>query len=200
MAKLPAPPPDWFVKMNYGDLARLDARGWLNEVQRCAHLVKEAEKRVAGEPLFAEEWSGILDEELERGAIPGFIGPPVVEVVERADQATLKAIERPALILKVWLGATDAQIIEELEAALRKAREDYRSPIRKPGPPALNSTFDSTVFDRWQRRKVVHLAKLIDWRSRQPEGARPSKADFGRWLFGDFADPNKEIDTAYQEL
>ncbi len=200
MARTNAPAPAWFVEKNYGYLGNLDARGWLYELQRWAHLIKEAERRATGEPLFADEWRDILGEDLDRGATPGFLNPPVIEVVDKADQATLRAIEKPALIVKVWLGATDARITEEFEAALRKAREDWPSPVKKPGPRAWNDKFDDVVFTRWRAKQLAPLADLIDWRSCQPEGARASNADFGRWLFAQYGDPSKEVFGAFRAL
>jgi hypothetical protein len=51
-----AEPPDWFVAKDYGYLRALEAKGWMNELQRCAHLNSEAAKKKAGETTYLEEW------------------------------------------------------------------------------------------------------------------------------------------------
>jgi len=68
------------------------------------------------------EWESIGDKGWTETAVPSFIGPPAVEIVEKADQATLPRIEQPALILKVYLPAPDGKIIEEFKRALQNAR------------------------------------------------------------------------------
>jgi hypothetical protein len=130
MVKTLAPPPDWLAQNDYKYLRYLDARGWLHELQKCHRKLLDSRKREAGEPTFREEWGAILGEAAEE-LVPGFLGPPVVEVVEKADQATLRKIEKPMLILQVWLGANDLQIIDTFKEILRKARETHPRPSLK---------------------------------------------------------------------
>jgi hypothetical protein len=189
--------PDWFPKRDYGYLRGLNAAGWLRELERCAHLESEAAKRAAGKQSFEEEWKDILDEEIAAGCTPAYIGPPTVEVVDNANQADLYAIERPMLILQVWLGATDAEIMSAFEKELRKAREQHPSPVRKPGPQALNGIIGETEFARWQNHKIIEISELLGWGSQ--EGREIRNADLGRWLFEDHADPDKAAHEALNE-
>lgn len=80
-------------------------------------------------------------------AHPAFIGPPAVRTVDMADQSTLHALERPSLLVQVYLSAPDGVIIEEFKKALRPARQSVPSPVSKPGPAALSlSGFLSSLF------------------------------------------------------
>jgi hypothetical protein len=178
-------------------LRRLDADGWLRELERCAHSACEVEKRAAGEPTFEEEWKGILDDEIAAGFVPCFLGPPPVEVVDKANQADLHAIERSMLILQVWLGATDAEIMSAFKKELRKAREQHPSPVRKPGPQGLSGTIGEAEFARWQNHKIIEISELLGWGSQ--EGRAVSNADLGRWLFEKHSDPDKAAHEALKE-
>jgi hypothetical protein len=178
--------PAWFTSAKYDYLRALDAAGWLKELERCAHLVHRAKMREDGEP-FEKEWGGIIGEEIAAGYVPQFIGPPPVEVVDKADQANFATIEQPMLIVQVWLGATDADIIAGFEKELRKARKEHPSILKKPGPQALSARFGQAEFDRWRRHRIVEVIELIDWASRR--GEKITKADLGRWLFADEDDP-----------
>jgi hypothetical protein len=190
--------PDWFVARDYRYLRDLEANGWLKELLRCAHLNNEAARKKVGETTYLEEWEDIVGKELTDGFVPGFIGPPPVEVVEKADQAALHAIERPALIVQVWLGATDADIMAAFERVLRDARKTHPSPLKKRGPSATTGRFGKTEFDRWQTHKIVEISELFEWAAR--EGVKITNADLGRWLFAGYADPDKAAYDAQEVL
>jgi hypothetical protein len=160
-------------------------------------LAREAEKRAGEKPTLKEEFAGILDDEIAAGFVPCFIGPPPVEVVDKANQADLYAIERPTLIVKVWLGATDAEIMSAFEKELRKAREQHPTPVRKPGPQALKGIIREAEFARWRNHKVVEISDLLDWGAR--EGCAVSNAGLGRWLFEKHSDPDKAAHEALKE-
>lgn len=190
--------PGWFVAKDYGYLRALKANGWLHELQRCAHLNSEAARKNAGEPTFLEEWGGVVGKELADGFVPAFIGPPPVEVVEKADQADLREIERPALLVQVWLGATDAEIMATFKQVLREARKIHASALKKRGPSATTGRFGKTEFGRWQARKIVQISELLEWAAM--EGVTVTNADLGRWLFAKYADPDKAAYDARELL
>ena len=167
----------------------LDAAGWLRELQRCAHLASEAEKREAGEPTFEEERESIFHGQIPDGFIPSYIGPTIVQAVDEVAPESLGALKKHMLILQVWLPAADADIMAAVEEELRRARKRYPSQIKKPGPQALTGTIGQTEFHRWTRHKIVEISELFDWGSR--EGRALSNADLGRWLFSDRKDPDK---------
>jgi hypothetical protein len=91
-------PPDWFAAKNYSYLRDLDAAGWLKTLAYCAFLKRKAEGLCAAATTFEEEW-GFLTME----AIPGWVGLPPVQPVDRADQAEMHACSQPVLILEVYL-------------------------------------------------------------------------------------------------
>ena len=180
MVKRYEAPPGCFLKKDYGYLRDLDATGWLRTLQVCLRKLDDAAKRDAGAQTFEEEWGDLPVEDVS-ALLPGFIGPPVVYVVEKADLTALDAIEKPAMLVQVYLRATDSLIIKEFKKALADARKKHPAPVRKRGPKAPNGKFDKLVFDRWIANQIVQLADLIDWRSREKQ--RTKDADFGRWLF-----------------
>jgi hypothetical protein len=192
-------PPEWFRDRlkEYKRLSKLDASGWLVELARCARLHRDTEARFSSRPTFSEEWGWAAEPLLEERWGPGFIGPPAIEVVQEASQASLRALEKPALIVKVYLGATDQDIVAGFKEALRAARRFVPSPVKKPGPQTLDASFSKTVFARWVTNKIVQLCELEEWRSKLPKDARPSNADFGRWLFSRYADPDRRVSEAF---
>jgi hypothetical protein len=102
--------------------------------------------------------------------------------------------------VKVYLRATDQDIVAGFKKALRAARRSVPSPVKKPGPQTLDASFSKTVFARWARNKIVQLCELAEWRSRLPTKERPSDADFGRWLFPARDYPDKLIFDAFFTL
>jgi hypothetical protein len=141
-------PPDWFRGTNYDYLGDLDAAGWLRTLKACLRKLDDAAKRDAGEPTFEEEWGPVLREHgIDVGAVlPGFVGPPVVNVVEKVDLSTLRALEKPAMLVLVYLRATDSTILRQFKKALAETRKKYPPPVKKPGPPGPSGKFDKVVF------------------------------------------------------
>jgi hypothetical protein len=192
-------PPEWFKVKDYSYLNSLDASGWLRELERCAKHMSDVVARSRNEVGVRVEWDW-LDPGWTDNAGLGFIGAPAVEVVDKADQATLSALEKPALIVVVSLRATDNDIIEGFKKALLEARRDSPGPARKPGPEALNAKFDKTIFGRWIRHRIVQLCELAEWRSKLDGKDRPTDADFGRWLFEGRDYIDKLISDAFRML
>ena len=191
----------WLAARDYSYLLTLDAVGWLKELEQCAHLESETARRKAGKPTFAEEWKlrgkdekGLLDDQLAAGFVPGFIGPPPVEVVDKADQADLHALERPALIVQVWLRATDADIVAAFKQELREARKKHPSALTKRGPKATTGRFGKTEFKRWQTHKIVEISELYEWAA--SEGVTLTNAALGRLLFAHGDNPDKAAHIA----
>jgi hypothetical protein len=175
--------PEWFKAKDYSYLNSLDASGWLRELERCARILNDTLARLDGRPDLHEEWDWIGEPGWTNNAGVAFIGAPAVQVVDKAAQADLSALEKPALIVVVSLRATDHDIMKGLKKALLEARRDSPGPARKPGPEALNAKFDKTIFGRWIRHRIVQLCHLMEWRSKLDKRDRPTDADFGRWLF-----------------
>jgi hypothetical protein len=175
--------PEWFKAKDYSYLSSLDASGWLLELEKCARLFNDTLARLDGRPDLREDWDWIGKPGWTDNARVAFIGAPAVRIVDKADQASLSDLEKPALIMMVSLRATDHDIIECLKKALRDARRDTPGPASKPGPQALSAKFDKTIFGRWFRHRIVQLCDLAEWRSKLDEKDRPKNADFGRWLF-----------------
>jgi hypothetical protein len=187
-------PPKWFKSKDYSYLFKLTVAEWLHELQRCNHLL-------SGDDLT--EWESIGPKEdvgWTKKMMPAFIGPPVVQIVNKADQAELLALEKPALIVQVYLAAPDGTIIEEFKKALRAARRDLPEPVKKPGPQATRAQFTKQHFTRWQNHRIVALCELDAWRRTLPENERPRDADFGRWLFPTYADTDKTLADARKTL
>jgi hypothetical protein len=175
-------PPDRFKAKDYSYLNNLDASGWLRELERCAKLMSDVAARSRNEVGVRVGWDW-LDPGWTDNAGFGFIGAPAVRIVDKADQANLSNLEKPALIVMISLRATDHEIMKGFKKALLDARRDAPGPASKPGPQALNAKFDKTIFGRWIRHRIVQLCDLAEWRSRLDEKDRPRDADFGRWLF-----------------
>jgi hypothetical protein len=187
-------PPEWFERRDYSYLSGLTAAGWLHELQRCSHLC-------IGNDL--SEWKSIGSEDKgdwTKNLMPAFIGPPVVQVVERADQSALRALEKPALIVQVYLAAPDGVILKEFQNVLRAARQAVPGPVKNPGPQTVHTEFSGRHFARWLNHKVVELCELDTWRRTLPENERPLDADFGRWLFSTYSDPDKTLADARKTL
>jgi len=183
-------PPDWFRNKDYGYLLKLDVAGWLRELDRCSGLgVDLSEWESVGEPGWTDN------------VYPAFIGPPAVRVVDKADQSTLHALEQPSLLVQVYLNAPDGVIIEEFKKVLRSARQSVPSPVSKPGPTALSGKFTETQFTSWIKHRIVELCELEAWRAKLPEDeAKPRNADFGRWHFPAYTDPDKAVVQARKVL
>jgi hypothetical protein len=198
MARTCDPPPPRFLEKDYGYLRGLDAAGWLGTLQECLRKLDDAAKRDAGAPTFEEEWGPMLRElgKDVSSLLPGFVCPPVVHVVEKADLSALIAIEKPAMLLQVYLRATDSLIIKEFKKALAEARKKHPAPAKRPGPWAPNGKFDKLVFDRWITNQIVPLADLIDWGSRE----KVKNPVFGRWLFPERDDEHKLMHRARKTL
>ena len=97
-------PPEWLKKKDYRYLRNLNAAGWLAELQRCAQLQN---------PIDLREWDAIGEPDWTKNVAPAYIGPPAVQVVDRADQSVLDALEKPALIVQINLRAPDGVIMEQ---------------------------------------------------------------------------------------
>jgi hypothetical protein len=189
-------PPDWFNEQRYHYLRNLDARGWLAQLERCKMLRGRVSLR---------QWESVGEKGWTKKYVPAFIGPPVVEIVERADQATLHEIEKPAFFAKVYLRAPDGIIIKEFEKALKEARRSVPAPVKKPGPRGAGPQFTRTEFSRWLDYRIVELCELEDWRRKlRRKKAReriPTDADLAHWLFSPrYANPRKQIIAARQTL
>ncbi len=190
--------PQWFLQKDYSYLKNLTPSGWHTELGHCVKRLENIRRQNAGEPSYECMWRQILGEDVD---LPLAWPPtPAVEVVESADQATLHAIERPALILKINLRAANADIMCEVKKAIEAARQQFPSLLKVPGPPTLNATFDAQVYSRWVRHKIVELSELEEWRVCNPEGNEFRRADVGEWLFENYADPDKEVSTAFNVL
>ena len=98
------------------------------------------------------------------------------------------------------MNAPDGVIIEEFKKALRSARQSVPSPVTKPGPAGFSAKFTETEFIRWIKHRIVELCELEAWRAKLPEDSRPTSADLGRWLFPNYADPDKEVVEARRAL
>jgi hypothetical protein len=110
----------------------------------------------------------------------------------------LHRIERPALILQIYLNAPDGVILTEFKKALRLARREVPAPVSKPGRKTADAKFSSRHFTRWLNRRIVELCEIDAWRRELKDG--PTDADLGRWLFPNYADPSKEVATARNVL
>jgi hypothetical protein len=176
-------PPDWFNDKRYAYLRGLRLSQWQYEIQRCRWLIQEAQPG---------GWK-------ERPSVPSYIGPPTVQLIPKGNM-TLHRLEKPALI--VQLEAPDGILVEEFKKALKLARVKYPAPVTKPGPKSSNAEFTRTQISTWLSYKIVPLAELDNWRMelRTQNGATPTDADFGRWLFHEWAQPGKEIVTARRVL
>jgi hypothetical protein len=183
-------PPDWFLKTDYRYLRDLDAAGWLHVLQLCNALQQKVD---------VSEWEPIGEPGWTKNFIPAFIGPPAVQIVDKADQLALHPIEKPALIIQVALRAPDAVIIDEFKKALRLVRRSVPSPARTRGSKTAFASFRNMHFAAWMNRKIVQLCQLEAWRDKLKE-ARPSDADMGRWLFSRYANPRKELVNARKTL
>jgi hypothetical protein len=182
-------PPIWFANKDYRYLSTLTAPGWLHELLWCNHLYSGGD--VAWESTGPNRTKTMM---------PAFIGPPVVRIVNKADQAELLALEKPALIVQIYLGAPDRIIIEEFEKALRAARRDIPDVVKNPGPRATRARFTAHHFSRWQSHRIVELCELHAWRQTLTENERPRDADFARWLFSKYADADKTLADAWKTL
>jgi hypothetical protein len=159
LMKIRPPPPDWFSLENYAFVyAQEDARSWLDALLRANAKL---------DPTWSakkEEWRDIIGPEIDQ-MHDGYIPPPVVQLLE--EPITLHPFELPALLIN--LNAPDGVILEQVEAALRAAREQHPPHVRKPGPPALNARFGKQQFSTWRRYKILPLADLLAWRTRQKD-------------------------------
>jgi hypothetical protein len=149
-------------------------------------------------------WESVGEEGWTESAVPAFIGPPVVQIVEKADQAKLSRIEKPTMILKVYLRAPDGKIFEEFKKALRFARRSYPSTVKKPGPKGMNAMLTKTEFSNWLDSRIVELCDLDAWRKKlrreKSQVRMPGDSDFGHWLFSNYANPRKKVIEARRTL
>jgi hypothetical protein len=183
-------PPEWFRTKDYKYLLKLDAAGWLHELERCSGL-----------GVDLSEWESIGEPGWTDNVYPAFIGPPAVQVVDNADQSKLHALEKPSLLVQVYLNAPDGTIIEEFKKVLQLARQSVPSPVRRPGPTALSAKFTESHFVSWINHRIVEVCELDAWRGKAPkDSAKPTSADLGRWLFAGHADPDKEVAQARKVL
>jgi hypothetical protein len=173
--------PEWLTDERYARLRTLSLAEWQYEIQRCRWLKHDAEPG---------KWN-------ERRAVPSFIGAPIVQLVPKGE-LTLHRLEKSALI--VQLDAPDGVIMRKFKEALKLAREKHPPPVRKPGPKSSNAEFTSKQIATWLNYKVVALSELDNWRMGLQKEARPTDADFGRWLFSQRANPSKEIVRARKVL
>jgi hypothetical protein len=169
-----AKPPDWFKTKDYSYLKRLDDRGWLHELQRC---------RARWDRVDLSEWESIGEPGWTKGYIPAHIGPPAVHVVEKADQSTMHNLEKPALIVQVWLGAPDHVIIECFKEELKSARRTTPAPVRTRGSKTAPALIREMHFAGWIAHRIVQLCDLQTWRYGLTAENTPKDADMGRWLF-----------------
>ena len=160
---------------------KLTLANWQYELQRCAWLRHSAKPG---------KWN-------ERPAVPSFIGPPIVRLVEKGP-ITLHQIEKPALI--VQLQAPNGIILKQFKEALELARKKYPDPIKKPGPKSANAAFSQRQISTWLNYKIVQLCELDNWRKGLRKDKRPKDSDFGAWLFSTRAQPRKEIIAARRAL
>ena len=191
------PPPEWFAGMKYDYPDAKDSRRWLHELQRIKGL------SWAGR----EEWRDIIPDIDDWN--PAYIGPPTVEAVDREEAAReLYALERPALLVRVHLGAPDAVILEKFRAVLVEARKTYAAPVKNRGRDSLKGRFSPSKLKTWRDYHIIELAELLAWREREwpangptetdpPSRRRPSDAQLGRWL--GFQTPG-EVAAAMQAL
>ena len=144
--KTRSPPPDWFSLKNYALHELKDARSWRDALLRAnAQLDPNWHDK-------KEEWKGIIGSEIDN-MYPAYPHPPpVVQLIE--ESRTLHPIELPALLIS--LNAPDDIIQEQFEAALRAAREQHPSHVRKPGPKALNARSASSSFTLGGDTKYCH--------------------------------------------
>ena len=181
MSKYRPKPPKWFTEERYAYLFKLTLANWQYELQRCAWLRHSAKPG---------KWN-------ERPAVPSFIGPPIVRLVEKGP-ITLHQIEKPALI--VQLQAPNGIILKQFKEALELARKKYPDPIKKPGPKSANAAFSQRQISTWLNYKIVQLCELDNWRKGLRKDKRPKDSDFGAWLFSTRAQPRKEIIAARRAL
>ncbi|SFK03328.1 hypothetical protein [Methylocapsa palsarum] len=197
MVKIYDDPPAWFLKKDYSYLGGLDAAGGLDELERCLHLENEGAKRKAGEPTFEQERESLFGGKIPDGIIPRYVGPPAVRAIDKTDPESLGPLASHILTLQICLASNDADIMAGVERELSRAREQYPSVVRKPGPQVLNARIDKAQFDLWQNRKIIEISELYDWASR--EGRALSSADLGRWLFAqNYSDPNNTVCKALE--
>jgi hypothetical protein len=99
-------PPDWFRKKDYGYLSKLDAAGWLNELERCSglginlkeweSLEREGEERI---PLGEPGWTD--------NAYPALIG---IEEFKKALRSARKLV--PSRVSKLGPTALSSKFTE----------------------------------------------------------------------------------------
>jgi hypothetical protein len=186
--KTRSPSPDWFSLKNYALHELKDARSWRDALLRAnARLDPNWHDK-------EEEWRRIIGPEIDN-MYPAYPHPPpVVQLIE--ESRTLHPNELPALLIS--LNAPDDVIREHFETALRAARERHPSHVRKPGPKALNARFGEQQFYTWWRYKILPLAALLAWRTRQKD--KISDVQLGLWLGFDEDRAAKEIELAKKAL
>jgi hypothetical protein len=178
-------PPQWLREKDWNyPAAADDLHGWLDTLLECykrVHDVDTTEWERPGETLM-----------------PAYIGPPAVQSLGQADLSTLPNLERPSILLQIWLRATDDVILEGVREELAKARKCHPSPVKKPGPQTLGAGITNKHTSRWCSRRIIELARLDHERRKNPDAF--SKADMADWLFPTAAQPPKMLDDAYKTL
>jgi hypothetical protein len=183
-------PPEWYAKKDYSYLRKLDAAGWLPVLQRC-HALRE--------DVDLSEWESIGEAGWTQNFIPAYIGPPAVNVVDKADQSTLHVLEKPALLVQISLRAPDGVIVEEFARVLQLARRTTPSPVKIRGSKVAPGSIKQMHFTGWTTHRIVELCEIEAWRKRLEE-KKPRDADIGRWLFPSYDNPRKEVITARKTL
>lgn len=189
-------PPQWFGEKDYrglyADLAKSGAQRWLYELRERDFALKEAERGAKGEPSFAEtlkkDWGSILGEDLEDYR-PGIITPEPVWVVEpdrvrptgKPFEVLVRSRQPQTLLIEVWPGATDADLIKGFRNALTEIRKTHPAPVTRRGPRAMTARFDEAVFHRWQKHRILEIADLLAWSIQ--EDVKIGAARIGEWLF-----------------
>jgi hypothetical protein len=147
-------------------------------------------------PVDLTEWESIGEPGWTKDYIPAHIGPPAVQSVSKTDQSTLQDIEKPALIIQVWLGAPDRTIIEAFKRELQLARGVTPAPVKTRGSKKAPAAISKMHFNGWIAHRIVQLCDMLAWRNGLTSQEKPTDADMGRWLFPKSTFPRKEFATA----
>jgi hypothetical protein len=152
------------------------------------------------QPVDLTEWESIGEPGWTKDYIPAHIGPPAVQSISKADQSTLADIEKPALIVQVWLGAPDRTIIEQFKRELRLARDVTPAPVKTRGSTKAPAAIGAMHFNGWIAHRIVQLCDILVWRNGLTSQEKPTDADIGRRLFPSSRYPRKEVAIAKRTL
>lgn len=183
MSAADPPLPDWFASKKFTYPNAVDARGWYKELLRINGFFWNGR----------EEWRDTIPD--IDSFVPAYIGPPPVEAIDRNEASReLYALEQPALLVRVHLGAPDAVILEKFRAELANARKTHPAPVTKRGRDSLAGRFSPSKLATWKHYRVIELAELLAWRegklpwqNGEAPSPLPSDAQVGRWLGFDAA-------------